>query len=71
MKESFLLCFHEGHTDVFQSGKPLGVIRDGTFHVHENKMPDGTKVPVQIAAAFVVQVSDAVQSLTQPKELAA
>jgi hypothetical protein len=71
MKESFLLCFHEGHTDVFQSGKPLGVIRDGTFHVHENKMPDGTKVPVKISDQFAAEVSKAVSITTQSKQLAA
>lgn len=46
---SFLICFHPGHTDVFRNGLPLGVVRNGVFHVHTNRMPDGTEVPVQIA----------------------
>lgn len=29
---SFLLCKHDDHTDVYVSGREIGVIRDNVFH---------------------------------------
>lgn len=45
---SFLICFHDGHTDIFRDGLPIGVIRDGRFDLHQQAMPDGTKQPISI-----------------------
>lgn len=45
---SILICYHDDHTDIFRNGLPLGVIAGGKFNVHENVMPDGTRVPVEI-----------------------
>ncbi len=38
---SFLICFHEDRTDVFLSGQPIGVIRDGKFSIHQIVTPSG------------------------------
>ncbi len=38
---SFLICFHKDHTDLFLSGTPIGVIRNGTFHLHQIITPAG------------------------------
>lgn len=38
---SFLICFHEGHSDVFLSGYPVGVIRDGQFKLNQIITPSG------------------------------
>ncbi len=38
---TFLVCFHKGHTDVFLSGQPIGVIRDGKFSIHQIITPSG------------------------------
>lgn len=38
---SFLICFHEKHADIFLSGTPIGVIRDGQFRLHQIITPSG------------------------------
>jgi hypothetical protein len=55
---SFLICFHPDHTDIYHNGLPLGVIRDGVFRIHENTMPDGTKVPVKIPENLLFDVAN-------------
>lgn len=38
---SFLICFHPGHADIFLSGFPVGVVREGVFHPHQIVSPAG------------------------------
>ncbi len=65
MYHSFLICFHPGHTDVFQNGLPLGVIKDNQFHVHQNTRPDGSKVPVEIPPTLPSLVEEVTQMMRQ------
>lgn len=61
---SFLICFHDGHTDVFRNGLPLGVIKDNAFHVHKTIAPDGRETVAQIPEtlpALVKEVCDMMQ----------
>lgn len=58
---SFLVCFHEKHTDLYQNGLPLGVVRDGEFYVHNNIMPDGTRVPIDLPSELAKKVIGAVK----------
>jgi len=39
---SVLLCHFKDHTDVFQNGLPLGVIRGDNFEPKKTVLPDGT-----------------------------
>lgn len=43
---SFLICFHNDHTEVYVEGLPQGIIRNGVFQVHEYVLPDGSRKPV-------------------------
>lgn len=62
--QSFLLCFHPGHTDVYHNGLPLGKIVDDQFLVHSHLMPDGsTRVPVKITQELVDAVEVAVYNI--------
>ncbi len=38
---SYLVCYHPGHTDIYITGVPVGVIKDGIFLPHRFKMPNG------------------------------
>lgn len=46
--QSFLLCIHDGQTNVYHNGLPIGVIRDGGFIVHKHRLPDGKEAAVKI-----------------------
>lgn len=62
--ESFLICFHEQHTDVYRNGLPIGIIRNGVFEVHEHTMPDGSKHPVKIDPVLAERVRVVTELLT-------
>lgn len=68
MYQSFLICFHPGHTDVYRNGLPLGVIRDGDFHVHKSRMPDGAEVPVDVPPELLNQVISTITSMQDATE---
>lgn len=63
--QSFLICFHEGHTDIFHNGLPLGVIIAGQFLPHEVKLPKGAKQTVEIPPGLVDKVKQALELLPQ------
>lgn len=45
---SYLVCFHQDHTDIFLCGQPVGVIRDGSFHLHQIVTLSGNTRPVNL-----------------------
>lgn len=67
--QSFLICFHPGHTDVFRNGLPLGVVKDGVFQIHHHTRPDGAKMPVEIPLLLPVMVEDVVHQLIEARML--
>lgn len=69
---SFLFCNHpekEGnsaHLDIFVSGQPLGVIRNGEFELHQRVLPNGEKVFVKtdmILAQQFAAIQDALEAI--------
>ncbi len=61
---SILICFHDGHTDIFKNGLPLGIISDGEFKVHQMKNPDGTTTAVKIDMQDIWSVRLAMNNMT-------
>lgn len=61
--KSFLICFHQDHTDVFLNGLPLGVIRKGRFAIHEYILPSGQTKPVEISDQLLLDVYAVIQSI--------
>ncbi len=61
--DSFLICFHKQHIDVYHNGMPLGVIRDGKFEVYKFTMPNGTKHPITITPKLLERVEEVIQKM--------
>ena len=61
--QSFLVCFHEGRTDVYRNGLPLGVVVDGKFTIHKHTMKDGSQVPVEIPSPLVESVRGVIKAM--------
>lgn len=65
MNVSILFCFHQGYTEVYRNGLPLGTVRDGNFEVYCHIRPDGSKHPVEIPDEVMQQVLAAVMAIKQ------
>jgi hypothetical protein len=47
---SFLIVNHDGVTDIYHNGIPLGVIKDGEFFVHQIKDTKGNLIDFDITS---------------------
>lgn len=61
--KSFLVCFHDGHTDVYKNGLPVGIIRNGQFFVHKQRMADGSEKEIEIDTDLLQAVYEALEKI--------
>lgn len=47
MYHSFLICFHENQINLYENGRPIGIIKD-KFEPHQITLPDGLKKAIEV-----------------------
>lgn len=58
--KSFLVCIRDNLAEIYIDGLPVGIIINGVFSIHQNKLADGSKYNIDLDADLIKDVGEVI-----------